>query len=65
MQALDVRHWELFLNKEYKTREWKFEQVCTRLMAGPCNEAAACIFDAKQLRSKETQGLNSVHRLEY
>nr|XP_024377371.1 probable F-box protein At3g61730 isoform X3 [Physcomitrium patens] len=57
MQTLDARHWELFLNKEYKDREWKYEQVCMRVVAGHCSEAAACIFDAKQLRSKGTHGL--------
>lgn len=58
MQTLDARHWELFLNKEYKDREWKYEQVCMRVVAGHCSEAAACIFDAKQLRSKGTHGTN-------
>jgi hypothetical protein len=56
MQALDVRHWELFLNEEYITREWKFEQVYSRHVAGHCDEAAACIFDANQLRNKNMQG---------
>ncbi|KAG0616554.1 hypothetical protein M758_5G124700 [Ceratodon purpureus] len=55
MQALDVRHWELFLNNEYKTGEWRYEQVHTRHVAGHCDEAAACVFDANQLRSKGTQ----------
>jgi hypothetical protein len=56
MQVLDVRHWELFLNKEYKTGEWKYEQVYTRHVTGHCSEATACIFDANELRSKGTQG---------
>lgn len=61
MQALDVRHWELFLNEEYKTHEWKFEQVYTRHVAGHCNEAAACIFDANQLRRKDMQGFMFIY----
>ncbi len=61
MQALDVRHWELFLNEEYRTREWKFEQVYTRHVGGHCNEAAACIFDANELRSKNMQGFLSIN----
>ena len=58
MQTLDVRHWELFLNKEYKIGEWKFEQVYTRHVTSQCSEAAACIFDSNQLRNEGTQGLN-------
>ncbi|CAM6036996.1 unnamed protein product [Sphagnum compactum] len=57
MQMLEVRHWQLFLHKEYTAQEWQFEPACSHSISHHCSEAGAGIFDAGHFRSKETQDI--------
>jgi hypothetical protein len=59
MQMLEVRHWQLFLHKEYTAQEWQFEPACSHSISHHCSEAGAGVFDVGHFRSKETQGINT------
>eukprot|EP00253_Pinus_taeda_P009897 PITA_09897 len=58
MQTLDVRHFELFLHKEYKDGSWEYAEVGSHIVQCNCLAATAGIFDGMHIKSDSTLGEN-------
>ncbi|KAL5999033.1 hypothetical protein ACLOJK_009983 [Asimina triloba] len=56
MQMLDARHFELFLQEEYKNGAWDYEEIGSRRNEKRFKGAAGGIFDVKYLKSPCTRG---------
>ena len=58
MQTLDVRHFELFLHKEYKDGSWEYVEVGSHTVHCNCLTATTGIFDCMHINSDSTLGEN-------
>ena len=52
MQTLDVRHFELFLHKEYKDGSWDYVEVGSHTVHCNCLAATAGIFYCMHIRAR-------------
>lgn len=56
MQIVDVRHIDLFLNREYQDGSWEYELIGTHDITKHSDSASGGIFDIKHLKDPTTAG---------
>ncbi|CAH2063188.1 unnamed protein product [Thlaspi arvense] len=57
MQTLDARHFELFLNEEYKNGSWEYNLIGSHKLQKDAIAACGAIFDLKHLKASSSSGI--------